>query len=164
MISRAITILTLCLSIAGCNAEPLANVTFPLLKSCESFIAEYSQHKKEAANSKSYEISVHVNRFDRVPLSHLALSGAVTLELKGDFNPIDPISPEDYLITQINSILMHCAPETSREFFLQGDKIASSLNIFNFAKEHQATHLERTENGIKVYYNDGSYKYPLPNK
>lgn len=164
MISRVLPTFTLCLFVTGCNAEPLASMTFPLLKSCESFITEYAKYQKAEAKENSYEITVNVNRFDSVPLSHLDLLGFVTLELKGDFKTIDPIPPERYLSSQINGIYAQCTPDRYTEFMLEGDKRASSEYIFDFSKKHEAKHLQRTEKGIRVYYNDGSYQFPLPNK
>jgi hypothetical protein len=148
----------------GNEVKQKQSVSIPYLIQCSKVVEKVERAFDVVSQNKDYDLVVEVKHFDKSLALNEDFLGVIVLTVYGDWvgqNDLKNYTAKDYLMVHANGIIAECYPEN----YLQVEEeyisdLTERLKRMSEAYEENIYLNYEKGQGISIYFNDGSYKYP----
>jgi hypothetical protein len=133
-------------------------IMLPYFSGCEAAVENTREVFEKTSKKNDRQHRIETVSFDITPISHKELLGYIVLTSKGDWRTLNSKTPTEYLQLIANGIVADCMPDN--RFDIAWKDLGALKAILEGIPRNGKAHPKISEDGLRFYYNDGSYSFP----
>jgi hypothetical protein len=144
------------------NESSGSYILIPFFSECVELINLIKSESIVPENN--YLFNIHVELFDKTVISHRSVLGTVRLSLNDKWYSSDAVgglNSREYLMIHATGIQADCSPDNYMKIMYEDiDNLPSRIETMKDVYKNRF-YINHESDGVGIYFNDGSYSYPL---